>query len=214
MSDPHAIIHVFQALLDAATKVGLAAAALFLAWAGFLYMTASGSPRRMESAKDAAFAAIGGLAVVLLAHTIAQLVSNAIREFTLSGARLNMRRHHEVPTHLNVEDKVLFGLTVRQFLYMLVGSSASYTLWDQLAGLGDPVRVALVALCVARHAGLCACCAPPIARSRSGWRPRWSTRHQRDARPGSRWSRTPRDWRPAAAAGRSWRRAWSGPRTR
>ena len=30
-----------------------------LAWAGFLYMTAGGSPRRMESAKDAAFAAIG-----------------------------------------------------------------------------------------------------------------------------------------------------------
>jgi hypothetical protein len=78
MSDPSAIIHVFQALLDTATKVGLAAAALFLAWAGFLYMTASGSPRRMETAKDAAFAAIGGLAVVLLAHTIAQLVSNAI----------------------------------------------------------------------------------------------------------------------------------------
>ena len=62
---------------DAATKVGLAAAALFLAWAGFLYMTAGGSPRRMESAKDAAFAAIGGLAVVLLAHTIATLVQNA-----------------------------------------------------------------------------------------------------------------------------------------
>jgi hypothetical protein len=41
-------------------------------------MTAGGSPRRMESAKDAAFAAIGGLAVVLLAHTIAELVQNAI----------------------------------------------------------------------------------------------------------------------------------------
>jgi Type IV secretion system pilin len=78
MTEPTQITHVFETLLDAATKVGLAAAALFLAWAGFLYMTASGSPRRMESAKDAAFAAIGGLAVVLLAHTIAGLVSNAI----------------------------------------------------------------------------------------------------------------------------------------
>jgi Type IV secretion system pilin len=78
MSNPDAIIHVFKTLLEAATKVGLAAAALFLAWAGFLYMTAGGSPRRMESAKDAAFAAIGGLAVVLLAHTIAQLVRDAI----------------------------------------------------------------------------------------------------------------------------------------
>jgi hypothetical protein len=78
MSNPQPIIQVFTTLLDAATRVGLAAAALFLAWAGFLYMTASGSPRRMESAKDAAFAAIGGLAVVLLAHTIAELVQNAI----------------------------------------------------------------------------------------------------------------------------------------
>ena len=78
MTNPQTIAQVFETLLNAATQVGLAAAALFLAWAGFLYMTAGGSPRRMESAKDAAFAAIGGLAVVLLAKTIAQLVQNAI----------------------------------------------------------------------------------------------------------------------------------------
>jgi hypothetical protein len=69
---------LFTTLLNAATSIGLAAAALFLAWAGFLYMTAGGSPRRMETAKDAAFAAIGGLAIVLLAHTLAELVNNAI----------------------------------------------------------------------------------------------------------------------------------------
>ncbi len=78
MSDPTKIIELFKNLLDVGTRVGLAAAALFLAWAGFLYMTAGGSPRRMESAKDAAFAAIGGLAIVLLASTIATLVQNAI----------------------------------------------------------------------------------------------------------------------------------------
>lgn len=76
--DTTQIQNVFNALLTAATSVGLAAAALFLAWAGFLYMTASGSPRRMETAKDAAFAAIGGLALVLLANTIAHLISAAI----------------------------------------------------------------------------------------------------------------------------------------
>ena len=76
--DTPQIQNVFNALLTAATSVGLAAAALFLAWAGFLYMTASGSPRRMETAKDAAFAAIGGLALVLLANTIAHLISAAI----------------------------------------------------------------------------------------------------------------------------------------
>ena len=54
---------------------------------------------------------------------------------------------HEVPTHLDVEDKVLFGLTVRQFLYLLVGTSASYALWDQVAVLGDGLRVAGVGVC-------------------------------------------------------------------
>src|SRR5438132_14391804 len=50
---------------------------------------------------------------------------------TLPPVRVS--KHHEVPTHLNVEDKVVFGLSVRQFLYMLVGSSASYTPWEQAA---------------------------------------------------------------------------------
>jgi hypothetical protein len=60
-----------------------------------------------------------------------------------------MLRHHEVPTHLNVEDKVLFGLTVRQFLYVLVGSSATYTMWDQSASLGiAALRVCLAVVCV------------------------------------------------------------------
>ncbi len=56
-------------------------------------------------------------------------------------------RHHEVPTHLNVEDKVLFGLTVRQFLYVLVGCSAAYALWDQLGSSALGIRVIVVGLC-------------------------------------------------------------------
>ena len=78
MNDPQPIVDMFTRLLGVATKIGLTASALFLAWAGFLYMTAGGSPRRMETAKDAAFAAIGGLAIVLLANTIANLVAGAL----------------------------------------------------------------------------------------------------------------------------------------
>ena len=59
-----------------------------------------------------------------------------------------MTGQHEVPTHLNVEDKVVFGLTVRQFLYLLVGSSTSYTLWQQMVVLPDPLRVLVVGLSV------------------------------------------------------------------
>ena len=79
MSETSHIVALFTGLLEVARSVGLAAAGLFLAWAGFLYMTAGGSPRRMENAKDAAFAAVGGLAVVLLASTIASLVQSAVR---------------------------------------------------------------------------------------------------------------------------------------
>jgi PrgI family protein len=57
--------------------------------------------------------------------------------------------HHEVPTHLDVEDKVAFGLTVRQFLYILVGSSASYALWGQAPTLADGLRLAGAGACIA-----------------------------------------------------------------
>ena len=56
--------------------------------------------------------------------------------------------HHEVPTHLDVEDKLLFGLTVRQFLYLVVGSSAAYAIWEQLSAMPTGVRVAAAAACV------------------------------------------------------------------
>ncbi len=59
-----------------------------------------------------------------------------------------MRKHHEVPTHLNVEDKVVFGLTVRQFLFMLVGSSATYSAWVELTALPSPLRLAIAAACI------------------------------------------------------------------
>ncbi|MGI9148534.1 MAG: PrgI family protein [Chloroflexota bacterium] len=58
-------------------------------------------------------------------------------------------KHHEVPTHLDVEDRVLFGLTVRQFLYLLVGSSASYAVWDQTLWLADTLRAVCVVVCLA-----------------------------------------------------------------
>ena len=55
---------------------------------------------------------------------------------------------HEIPTHLNVEDKLLFGLTARQFLYVLSGGSAAYALWEQLDSAPPPLRIALTLLCL------------------------------------------------------------------
>jgi hypothetical protein len=110
-----------------------------------------------------------------------------------------MRRHHEVPTHLNVEDKVLFGLTVRQFLYVLVGSSVAYTLWEQSAGFVDAARLCIGALCVA--VTLAFALLRPADRPLEEWlaaalvyaaSPRRSVWRPDEPRPS--------DWRPAAAS--------------
>ena len=41
-----------------------------------------------------------------------------------------MRHRHEIPTHLGIEDKAFYGLTARQVMYLIVGLSASYALWN------------------------------------------------------------------------------------
>lgn len=59
---------------------------------------------------------------------------------------------YEIPTHLHVEDKLLGGLTVRQVLYVSVGLSLGYALWQHLQVLtrvgpaGVVLRVAICAL--------------------------------------------------------------------
>jgi hypothetical protein len=63
------------------------------------------------------------------------------------------RAHHEVPTHLDVEDKLLFGLTARQFLYLVVGCSLAYGLWQQPT-LPDGVRLGLAVACSLTAAAL------------------------------------------------------------
>lgn len=63
-------------------------------------------------------------------------------------------RQHEIPTHLNVQDKLIFGLTMRQFLYLLVGCSIAYSLWEQMAGAPSPLRIGLSTLCLLIAAAL------------------------------------------------------------
>src|SRR5438067_427401 len=107
-----------------------------------------------------------------------------------------MRNQHEIPTHLNVEDKLLFGLTARQFLYVLSGASAAYGIWEQLIAAPQPLRVALAALCLLVAAAVAL--VRPYGRPLEEWlvagliffgRPRsatWRTREPELA-----------DWRPA-----------------
>ena len=53
---------------------------------------------------------------------------------------------HEIPTHLNVEDRAFIGLSMRQLLMLLVGLAGGYVLWERCPGLPPGVRLALAAV--------------------------------------------------------------------
>ena len=55
-----------------------------------------------------------------------------------------MTRRHEIPTHLNVEDRAFYGLTIRQVMYLTVGAAGGYALWNQWPSLPLVIRVLLV----------------------------------------------------------------------
>ena len=63
-------------------------------------------------------------------------------------------KHHEIPTHLNVEDKAFYGLSARQFMYLTVGLATSYGLWNQWPALPVAARLALALACFALAAAL------------------------------------------------------------
>jgi FtsH-binding integral membrane protein len=75
------IAQFFSNLLNQGlTPFALAAAAFFFAWAAILYMSAgTENTRRLEQAKSALYAALTGLALALLANTIASIISAAAR---------------------------------------------------------------------------------------------------------------------------------------
>ena len=64
------------------------------------------------------------------------------------------RQRHEIPTHLNVEDKAFFGLSVRQLMEVIVGLSTSYWLWNQWPELAPSVRLGLAGACLVVTAAL------------------------------------------------------------
>ncbi len=69
---------LFENLLNIGIGVAAAVSAFFVMWGAFLYMSAAGSPRQMETAKTAIVNALGGLAIVLLARVIAGMVQGAM----------------------------------------------------------------------------------------------------------------------------------------
>jgi hypothetical protein len=58
------------------------------------------------------------------------------------------RRRHEIPTHLNVEDKAFAGLSVRQLMNLIVGLATAYSIWNAWPDLPLPVRCGLAGACL------------------------------------------------------------------
>ena len=57
-----------------------------------------------------------------------------------------MPRLYELPTHLQVEDQLIAGLTARQLLRLMIGASLAYGVWDQPGWLPQEVRLTLAAV--------------------------------------------------------------------
>lgn len=55
---------------------------------------------------------------------------------------------HEIPTHLDVEDKAYYGLSARQVTYLVAGFSAGYGWWIENPGLPLAVRGGIVCGCL------------------------------------------------------------------
>jgi hypothetical protein len=53
---------------------------------------------------------------------------------------------YEVPTHLQVEDVLIAGLTAHQLVRLMVGASLAYGLWDQTASLPPLIRLGAAAV--------------------------------------------------------------------
>ena len=74
----NAMNQLFGSLLTTGVQVGAAVCSFFLMWAGYQWMSAGGNARQMESAKQALFNALAGLAIILAASVIAKMVVSAM----------------------------------------------------------------------------------------------------------------------------------------
>jgi PrgI family protein len=74
---------------------------------------------------------------------------------------------HEIPTHLNVEDTVLLGLTARQLGTLMACAAVGYRVWIQWPNLPGSIRIALAATCML--AGLVLALVRPGGRPLEQW---------------------------------------------
>jgi hypothetical protein len=86
--DTAPIINLFTQLLALGATVATIVTAFFVMLAGYQYMTAGGSVRAVESAKGSLYHAFIGLAIVILARVLANLVGGALGARAAGGMGL------------------------------------------------------------------------------------------------------------------------------
>jgi len=69
---------VFETLMTAGAALSLGATGFFIMLAGYQYLSAGGSVRAIESAKNSLYNALIGFAIVILCKVIAGLVGSAL----------------------------------------------------------------------------------------------------------------------------------------
>ena len=65
-----------------------------------------------------------------------------------AGSAHRARWRHEIPTHLDVQDKAFCGLSVRQVLCLTSGVAVSYGLWQHAVALPTSLRLGLAMSCL------------------------------------------------------------------
>jgi hypothetical protein len=108
-------------------------------------------------------------------------------------------RRHEIPTHLNVEDRAVYGLSVRQLTFLIAGASSGYAAWSEWPDLPVELRAAAAALCVLLAATFALL--RPGARPLEEWA--FAALHHAATPKRALWrvaEPDPADWRPTAAA--------------
>lgn len=63
-------------------------------------------------------------------------------------------QRHRVPTHLNLEDKAVLGLTLRELACLGLGALVGFTAYGQLAGAPLVPRLLVALACLGAGAGL------------------------------------------------------------
>ncbi|PIT90871.1 hypothetical protein COU17_03425 [Candidatus Kaiserbacteria bacterium CG10_big_fil_rev_8_21_14_0_10_49_17] len=79
LSGVSTIPQFINVLLDAIIVIGLPIAALFIIYAGFLFVTAQGSEEKLKNAKSTFLWTLVGIAVFIGAKVIAELIDTTIK---------------------------------------------------------------------------------------------------------------------------------------